>query len=91
MPDFLFLRQFLASGDNDQIRHFYENAADEFAAKLIAHRTDASFDKLLTQLIERLIERDPDLKRNTRLTRTVVYYMYFNCDIGTPLGSEGTC
>lgn len=91
MPDFLFIRQFLASGDNDQVRRFYENAADEFAAKLIAHRTDASFDKLLTQLIERLIERDPDLKRNTRLTRTVVYYMYFNCDIGTPLEGEGTC
>jgi hypothetical protein len=32
--------------------------------------------------VSQLIVRDGDLSSNKRLTRTVFYYMYWNCDIG---------
>lgn len=33
-------------------------------------------------MIELLIARDSDLHKNKKLTRIMVYYMYYNCDIG---------
>jgi hypothetical protein len=75
--------EFLAHPDNHSILDDYQEAVEEFKTKIIAHRDEfSSFDLVLNYLLDRLLERDPDLKRNTRLTRTIVYYMYWICDIG---------
>lgn len=89
--EFPFFGEFLANPDNLDVQARYIDAAEQFAAALIAHRSEAGFDKLLHLLIKLLIERDPDLKRNVRLTRALVYYMYEHCDIGTPTEGEPAC
>lgn len=89
MRDFEVVRRFLEDPVNYQINAYYREAADEFAARLAAHRGSfASYEHQLQYLLDRLIERDGDLKSNTRITRTVYYYMYWACDIGTPVGGE---
>ena len=83
MVDFCDVRRFLAHPDNQPYVSLYEETASEFQAKLDAWR-DASepYEKLLEALVDGLFKRDSDLRRNKSLTRTVVYYMYCNCDIG---------
>ena len=51
---------------------------------ILAHREDRhSFDQVLDRLFKLLIDRDYDLKANKKLTRIVLYYMYWNCDLGS--------
>ena len=77
------VREFLAHPENSELLGAYEEAADEFRSKIIATRKDhVNFDKVLTYLLEQLFDRDPDLSGNRRMTRTLIYYMYWNCDIG---------
>jgi hypothetical protein len=77
------VRQFLAHPDNSELLSAWEDAADEFRAKIIATRKDhVSFDKVLNFLLQQLFDRDPDLSARRRMTRTLIYYMYWNCDIG---------
>lgn len=61
----------------------YESAAEEFQLQVLAKRKDyQSFDDVINYLIRLLLERDPVLRANKRLTRTMVFYMYWNCDVG---------
>lgn len=79
------IRRFLAAPENLAILPLYEAAADEFQAKIIAHRRDyQSFDKVMEYLIDLLFARDAVLRQrhHKRLTRALVFYMYWNCDIG---------
>jgi hypothetical protein len=41
-----------------------------------------SFAEVINYLIELLFGRDPILRANKRLTRAIVFYMYWNCDVG---------
>lgn len=83
LPHFDAVKKFLALPGNAVIAARYEAAATEFQEQLLAHRASFdTFDKVLVRLIHLLETRDIDLARNKRLTRLVVYYMYFNCDIG---------
>ena len=84
LKHFSVIEKFLADPINSKAYTFYKNAVDEFASKLVAYRNDfESYDKLLEHLVSMLIERDGDLRSNKRLTRTVFYFMYWSCDIGT--------
>jgi hypothetical protein len=79
------IRRFLAAPENADILPLYEGAADEFQAKIVAHRADyQSFDRVMEYLIDMLFARDAVLRqrRHKRLTRALVFYMYWNCDIG---------
>ncbi len=79
------IRRFLAAPENADILPLYEGAADEFQAKIVAHRADyQSFDKVMEYLIDLLFARDAVLRQrqHKRLTRALVFYMYWNCDIG---------
>lgn len=89
MRDFEVVRHFLEDPANYQVNAYYREAADEFAARMAAHRGSfAVYDRLLQHLLDGLIERDGDLKAHKRITRTVYYFMYWACDIGTPVGDE---
>ena len=79
------IRTFLAAPENMELLKSYEAAADEFHLKIIAKRKDyQSFDSVMEYLLDLLFKRDPVLRKTAhkRLTRAVLFYMYWNCDIG---------
>ncbi len=79
------IQSFLAAPENMELLCQYESAVDEFQLKIIANRKDfQTFDKVMEYLIDLLFGRDPILRQHAhkRLTRAVLFYMYWNCDIG---------
>ena len=76
---------FLASPENEDLLRMYASAVDEFQLKIIAKRKDhQSFDAVMEHLLDLLFARDAVLKQrgHKRLTRAMLFYMYWNCDIG---------
>lgn len=74
---------FLAAPENLDLLRLYESVADEFQLKIIAKRRDyQTFDSVLEYLVDLLFNRDPILRQHKRLTRVMIFYMYWNCDIG---------
>jgi len=77
------IKTFLAAPENAHLLKRYEAAADEFQLKVLAKRKDyQSFDEVINYLIDLLLGRDPVLRANKRLTRAMIFYMYWNCDVG---------
>jgi hypothetical protein len=77
------IKEFLADPGNARIREIYDDCAEDFDLKIVAHREEhQTFDKVFGYLVRLLTARDPLLGRNRKLTRAVVFYMYWNCDIG---------
>ncbi len=79
------IQAFLAAPENLELLRFYESAVEEFQLKIIAYRKDyQTFDKIMEYLLDLLFARDPILRQGThkRLTRAMLFYMYWNCDIG---------
>lgn len=78
------IQKFLAAPENHQLMQTYEDVAEEFEAKIIAKRKDyQTFDSVMNYLLDLLFSRDPVLKRHKRLTKIMLFYMYWNCDIGS--------
>ncbi|MCF6303224.1 MAG: V-type ATPase subunit [Devosiaceae bacterium] len=77
------IRKFLSDPINESFKASYQEAVDEFNLKIIAKRTDyETFDDVFNYLLDLLIGRSGILRSNKRLTRAMLYYMYWNCDIG---------
>lgn len=77
------IHAFLASPINHALVNTYESAVAEFQLKIIAKRTDSqTFDNVMEHLFDTLVGRDPDLAKHRRLVRLMLFYMYWNCDIG---------
>ena len=79
------IRAFLAAPENLELQRMYESVVDEFQLKIIAKRKDyQTFDDVMEYLVDLLFSRDAVLRQNAhkRLTRVVLFYMYWNCDIG---------
>jgi len=77
------VHEFLAAPENSELLRLYESVAEEFQLKIIAKRKDfQGFDAVLEHLADVLFARDPDLRKHKRLTRIMLFYMYWNCDIG---------
>lgn len=79
------IKTFLAAPENADLLLRYESIVEEFDLKIIAHRSDyQTFDQVLEYLLDLLFNRDPILRqhRHKRLTRVMVFYMYWVCDIG---------
>ena len=80
-----YIRAFLAAPENLELQRMYESVVDEFQLKIIAKRRDyQAFDNVMEYLVDLLFNRDPILRQHAhkRLTRAVLFYMYWNCDIG---------
>ena len=76
---------FLAGPENADVLALYESAVDEFQLKIIARRKDyQTFDRVMEYLLDLLFNRDPSLRQRQHkpLTRVMLFYMYWNCDIG---------
>lgn len=77
------VKSFLAAPENENLLELYESVVEEFQLSIIAKRKDyQTFDELMNHLARLLLERDPLLRANKRLTRIMLFYMYWNCDIG---------
>lgn len=79
------IRTFLAAPENLELMRIYESVVDEFQFKIIAKRKNyQTFDEVMEYLVDLLFNRDPVLRQRAhkRLTRAVLFYMYWNCDIG---------
>lgn len=79
------IRAFLAAPENFELLRMYESVVDEFQLKIIAKRKDyQTFDEVMEYLVDLLYNRDPILRQHVhkRLTRVLLFYMYWNCDIG---------
>ena len=79
------IRAFLSAPENLELLRMYESVVDEFQLKIIAKRKDyQTFDDVMEYLVDLLFNRDVVLRQHAhkRLTRAVLFYMYWNCDIG---------
>lgn len=79
------IHTFLAAPENLELLQMYKSAIDDFQFKIIAKRKDyQTFDEVLEYLVDLLFNRDPVLRqhKHKRLTRALLFYMYWNCDIG---------
>ena len=79
------IANFLAAPENENLLRLYASVVDEFQVKIIARRKDhQSFDHVMEYLLDLLFARDVVLRQHAhkRLTRAMLFYMYWNCDIG---------
>lgn len=79
------IQTFLAAPENLDFQKRYMLVTEEIQLKIIANRKDyQTFDKLMEYLLDLLYSRDAVLRQrdHRRLTRAVLFYMYWNCDIG---------
>ena len=91
LKDTAQIHTFLAAPENLEILRSYEVTTEEFQMKIIAKRKDfQNFDAVMEYLLDILFQRDPILrqKQHKRLTRAVLFYMYWNCDIGEVADAE---
>lgn len=81
-----YIQDFLSDPQNSDLRDSYQNVIEEFQLRFILPRQRELeyFDDVFNELVERLINTDYTLSqsKNIRLTRIMVFYMYWNCDIG---------
>jgi hypothetical protein len=76
---------FLAAPENRDLLELYASVTEEFQLKIIAKRKDyQTFDEVMEYLLDLLFARDPVLRQRNhkRLTRVMLFYMYWSCDIG---------
>lgn len=74
---------FLSSPENVELKTLYESVTEEFQFKIVSKRKDyQDFDSVFEHLLSMLFSRDVVLSKNKRLTRIILFYMYWNCDIG---------
>lgn len=83
LKDTAQIQVFLAAPENLRLRQLYETVVTEFQLKITAKKKNhQSFDEVLEHLTDLLFGRDPVLRANKRLTRAMLFYMYWHCDIG---------
>lgn len=83
--------RFLAAPENMEILKSYDATVEEFQFRIIAKKKEhQNFDSVMEYLLELLFSRDPILRQNKhkRLTRAVLFFMYWNCDIGEVADAE---
>lgn len=83
LKDTAQVKIFLAAPENDELLKMYDSVIEEFQLKVISKRKDyQSFDEVMEHLLELLFARDPFLRGKKKLTRVMLFYMYWNCDLG---------
>lgn len=83
------IEDFLARPENALSLEYYRASVDEFQEKIIANRKDyQSFDKVFNHLADLLRSRNGILASNAKLLKAVLFYMYWNCDIGEVVDAD---
>mgnify|MGYP000359623986 CR=1 FL=1 len=78
------VEEFINDPQNKKLQDLYQNAIEEFQQTFIIPRQRELeyFDEVFNELVDLLIDRDYILRTNKKLTRILVFFMYYNCDIG---------
>lgn len=78
------IESFLKDPINTEIREVYDDIIDELRAQISINRKDyTSFQEIIEDICKKVtyVYKD-ELKRNKRLVRMLLHYMYCGCDIG---------
>jgi hypothetical protein len=77
------VKDFLAAPANAKYLAAYEDAATDFQLNVVAKRKDyQSFDDVMNRIRALLFGRDSTLSKNRKVTTLMLFYMYWNCDLG---------
>lgn len=81
------IQQFLNDPQNRHLQEHYKNTVEEFQIKYIIpkQRKLNYFDDIFNGLVDYLVHRGLNLSvqvERVKLVRLMVFYMYWNCDIG---------
>lgn len=78
------IRDFLSFPGNENYARKYAEAANELQGKVLEYIKEPDYDffKLFKRLLESLFEHSEQLKGMKPLTKALLGYMYFNCDLG---------
>lgn len=84
MNDFTKIETFIKDPKNKAIQNFYDNTIDDIQSKIIVKRDEFdTFEKIIEHLYDYVFQNNLiELKKDRRLIRTFLHYMYFHCDIG---------
>jgi hypothetical protein len=85
MPLFPEIERFLKNPRNTDLKEQYHAVANELKTQIAAHRDRfLSFDLVIENVYQLAHERSPELQSATRrrLLKTVLHYMYVDCEIG---------
>lgn len=83
------IRRFLYDPINADYRASYQEAVEEFNLKIVAKRAEFErFDDIFNHLVEILLDRSGTLRSDKKLTRAMLYYMYWHCDIGRDINDQ---
>ncbi len=71
------IRNFLWMPENSELLQMYETVVNEFQLKITAkRRIHQTFDDILEYIADLLFNRDVVLRKNKRLTRTMLFFFY---------------
>lgn len=78
------IESFLKDPINAEIREVYDDIIDELRAQISINRKDyTSFQEIIEDIYKKVTHVYKDeLKRNKKLVRMLLHYMYCGCDIG---------
>lgn len=84
IDDFDKIRRFLSDPINQDMESLYTDAASELNAKIALKRDQFhEFELILEACYDNIVRDNADLlKGGKKLIRTLLHYMYCNCDIG---------
>jgi len=84
MNDFTKIEIFIKDPKNKEIKNSYDNTIDDIQSKIIVKRDEFdTFEKIIEYLYDYVFHNNlEELKKDRRLIRTFLHYMYFHCDIG---------
>ncbi|WP_418642512.1 ABC-three component system protein [Vibrio chaetopteri] len=77
------IADFLSRPENTDYQEKYLECKFELDEKIRAiKKPDHEYNVVLERVYDLIIARDQDCKTNKRLTKLMLHYMYYNCDIG---------
>lgn len=83
MAAFAEIDDFLARPENSEYQDKYIECRIELDEKIRAiKKPEHAFEVVIERVYDLIISRDQDCKTNKGLTKLMLHYMYYNCDIG---------
>ena len=84
VDNFSRIRAFLENPKNEECLIMYQNTVADIQEEITVRRNEyRAFDEILNHLYKFVLDTgNVALKRNRRLIRVFLHYMYFHCDIG---------
>ena len=82
------IKNILADPINEEIEKKYSEIAFDLNLKILSQRKDfQTFDKVMMYVLDTLMQ-NVVLKEHKDLTRLILFYMYWNCDLGKKTKEE---